>query len=316
MSKLMSMHSLIRLFGCSMIVLFASFCTGNENQNAGTSGNGEEKTVVHDVFSPGKKLGMLKSKKLEEVSGLAASISNPGMLWTLNDSNNPAEVYLIDQETNIRMTCKLEGVENRDWEEIAVGPGPETGKQYVYVGDIGDNLAAHEHKFIYRFEEPVLKKGKEKVNISHVDVIRFSLSDERRDAEAFFVDPRTRDIYIISKWKSPVDLYRLKYSSSTESTEVAQRIGTLPLSTVVASSFNIDGSELLVKNYKGVFYFKRQGDMSVAAMLKQPPIQLPYEKEPQGEAIAWSATGDGYYTLSEKKKDHDIHLMFYERIAK
>ena len=303
------MRGIALLIGSTILTLITSFCTSNENGSRDATAGGNE----HELFSRGTKLGLLKSKKLNEASGLAASIANPGMLWTLNDSGNPSEVYLIDRETNIKLTCKLEGVDNRDWEEIAIGPGPEKGKHYNYVGDIGDNAAAHDLKYIYRFQEPVLKAGEEKVKITQVDKIVFSLSDERRDAEAFFVDPKTLDIYIIGKWKNPCDLYQLKYSPDTNKSAVAQRIGTVPMSLVVAADFSGDGSELLLKTYKHVFYYKRSGDMSVASMLEQKPIDLPYDQEPQGESVAWATDGKGYYTLSEQKKDKDVHLMYYKR---
>ncbi|MEJ1236717.1 hypothetical protein WBG78_01230 [Chryseolinea sp. T2] len=304
------------------LLLLMSSCSGNNNSitEDGSSIKTDEVKAQKETdslghFSKGKELGLLKSKKLEEVSGLAASVANPGMLWTHNDSGNAAEVYLIDQNTSIKMTCVLQGANNRDWEDIAIGPGPEPGKQYIYVGDIGDNLATHLHKFIYRFEEPVYSADaeKKKTIITKVDKISFSLSDERRDSEAFFIDPKTRDIYVISKWKSPVDLYQLKYTESKGYPDVAQHIGTLPISTVVASDFSRDGTELLVKTYSKVFYFKRSGDMTVQSMLKQRKVELPYKQEPQGEAIAWSTDGKGYYTLSEQQKNEDVHLLYYER---
>src|ERR1700754_3026600 len=73
--------------------------------------------------------------RLPEVSGIASSIVNPGYIWAHNDGQNPAEVYLIDSTAQVKMTCRIK-VENRDWEDIAVGPGPEKGKTYVYVGEI------------------------------------------------------------------------------------------------------------------------------------------------------------------------------------
>lgn len=198
-----------------LAVLISLLSSCSQNEKAAVNDGAVQDTK--SLFSNGRKLSVLKSKKLSEVSGLAASLANPGMLWTLNDSNNPAEVFLIDLETNIKQTYKLKGVPNRDWEEISVGPGPEQGTQYVYVGDIGDNMAVHDVKYIYRFKEPVYKSGAEKtsIEVTDFDTITFSLSDERRDTEAFFVEPGTRDIYIISKWKNDVDVYQLKYSETT-----------------------------------------------------------------------------------------------------
>src|SRR5690349_18345822 len=120
----------------------------------------EDKPVhsnANSIFESPKALAELTDSRLMEPSGIASSTVNPGMLWTHNDSGNKPEVYLIDQKLNIKLTCKLKGVINRDWEDIAVGPGPEEGKTYVYVGEIGDNFGMYPFKYIYRFEEPVLE---------------------------------------------------------------------------------------------------------------------------------------------------------------
>lgn len=286
----------------------------SQDKRKGNAARNKEQRDVDSLFSKAQKLGELKSKTLNEVSGLAASVANPGMFWTHNDSGNDAEVYLIDKETNIRKTYVLKGISNRDWEEIALGPGPVEGKHYLYVGDIGDNAAIHTTKYIYRFEEPVLNSGddRKKIDILQFDTFAFSLSDERRDTEAFVVDPVTRDIYIIGKWKNPVDVYQLKYSAPGDGL-IAQHAGTLPITAVVAADFNQDGTELLIKTYNHVFYWKRKPETPVMTMLREPGIRLPYLREPQGEAITWSIRGDGYYTLSEAKKDEKIHLLFYAR---
>jgi len=297
-------------------LLFGPMSCHNRNQKPKHDESGKSKAVEGKLlFSEGEKRGALKDKKLNEVSGLAASMANPGLLWTLNDSGNKPEIYLIDVETNIKKTYVLEGVSNRDWEELALGPGPKPGKTYLYVGDIGDNMAIHKYKYIYRFEEPVYHAdaGKGKIEIADFDTIVFSLSDEQRDTEAFAVDPRTSDIYIISKWSRPVNLYQLKTTAAKHDTAIAQHIGTLPISIVVAADFSRDGSELLIKTINDVFYWKRPADMPVLAMLQEPGSSLPYSREPQGESVAWSDTGDGYYTLSEQKKDEPVHMMFYRR---
>src|SRR5688572_18319451 len=70
-----------------------------------------------DLFEGGEKLAELNAKKLSELSGLAASANNSGMLWTHNDSGNGNDIFLIDQKLNIKLTCKLKGVINRDWED-------------------------------------------------------------------------------------------------------------------------------------------------------------------------------------------------------
>ncbi|MDQ2658783.1 MAG: hypothetical protein M3Y60_15280, partial [Bacteroidota bacterium] len=63
-----------------------------------------------EAFLPSQQLGELTDKKLKEASGLAASAANPGLLWTVNDSGNPAVVYLVDEDLKIKLECKLDGI--------------------------------------------------------------------------------------------------------------------------------------------------------------------------------------------------------------
>lgn len=265
------------------------------------------------AFLPGEKLAELKNKKLHEVSGLAASIANPGLLWTHNDSGNNPEIYLIDKETNVKQTYELEGVGNRDWEDIAIGPGPDPSKHYLYVAEIGDNLALHPCKFIYRFEEPVFSAGDKKIQITNFDKIAFKLEDMNKDTEALMVDPMTADLYVISKWNQPVDIYQIKYPYSTTDTLIAKNVGSLSLTKITAADISSDGKEILIKNYTHVYYWKNNGNMTIPELLKQPPQKLNYEEEPQGEAITWDATDSGFYTLSELNKEKKTYLYFYKR---
>jgi len=69
----------------------------------------------------------------------------------------------------------------------------------------------------------------------------------------------------------------------------------------------------LVKNYDNVFYWKRLSGESVDEAIKRTHETLPYSPEPQGESIAFSRQGDGYYTTSEQKNKMPQHLYFYKR---
>ena len=42
---------------------------------------------------------------------------------------------------NASLVARLDiaGADNCDWEDIAVGPGPDPQKTYIYIGDIGGN---------------------------------------------------------------------------------------------------------------------------------------------------------------------------------
>ena len=262
-----------------------------------------------DLFSSGSELGEVE-KRLEEASGLAASITHPGLLWTLNDNGNPPEVYLIDQHAQIRLTCKLPNLRNRDWEDIALGAGPEKGKHYVYVGDIGDNDAQYDLKIIYRFMEPVEIEEKT-ITINQYDTLLFRMPDGSRDAETLLIDPLSHDLFIVSKRENEVALYRSPFPFSRDTTTL-EKAATLPLRSIVGGSVSFDGSEVLLKNYSDIFYWKKTGNETLAQMLVKEPVVLDYKREPQGEAIAWSGDGKEFYTLSESKGNR-ANLIVYKR---
>jgi hypothetical protein len=263
-------------------------------------------------------LSDITDKRLDEVSGIAASIKNPGYLWAHNDSGNTPEVYLVDKELNVVFTCKLKGVFNRDWEDMAIGPGPEAGKSYLYIADIGDNLGIFPTKVIYRFEEPKLDTVQKSVDIKDLKRIIFKLpNNQTKDSESMLLDPTTKNLYILSKEDS-ARLFEIKFPYNIESdpkrdTVIAENLGAFNLPKVTSGAITISGEEIVIKNYRRVWYWKNPNKKPIAEVLKVKPIMIPYDLEPQGEAIAWAQDGSGFYTLSEKKKDKKSYLFFYKR---
>lgn len=237
------------------------------------------------------------SDKLVEASGLVASVANPGHLWTINDSGNPAEVFLIDTTAKTKMICKLKDVENRDWEDVALGSGPDSLRKYVYVAEIGDNNAVYPFKYIYRFPEPSLKDGKEVV-VENVEKFVIELPDGKRDSETILIDPQTSDLYLVSKREEKVNLYFARYPFATDTLRL-EKVLTMPLTQIVAGSISPDGQQVLLKNYKMIYHWKRSAEQSLRDMLAQKPTVLPYDPENQGEAMSWNTTGTGFFTLSE-----------------
>lgn len=274
------------------------------------------KKFDNSFFEMGVRLGLLDNPEINEASGIAASAVNQGMFWTHNDSGDKARIFLIDRQASNKAVVWLDGIENRDWEEISVGPGPEEGRSYVYVGEIGDNMSRYEQKHLYRLAEPSMpnRSGVLDTTIYEFDTITFTLEGGPRDTEALIVDPLTRDIYIFSKnEKKGIRVFRLPYPQSiTRSTE-AEYVMSIPIVKVCAADISPDGSEILIKNYTHVYYWQRKGDEPIEETLKKDPKSLPYTTEPQGEAITFDRDGKGYYTLSEENNHKRPYLLFYAR---
>lgn len=290
----------MRNFFFFLVIVTSAACSKKEPQESTT-----------DIFLPGKQLAQIRHKKLLEVSGLAASANNPGMLWALNDSGNAAEVFLVDEQLNIHVTIKLKGLKNRDWEDIAVGPGPVEGKNYLYVGEIGDNMAAFQYKYVYRFEEPVQAQAANMV-IEKFDTITFQLPDGKKDTESLMIHPKTKNLYVISKREQPVYVYELSYPYSTNDTITATKLLAIPFTQIVAGDFSADGEELLIKSYRNTYYWNI-GSRNLKEALKDQPLIVQYKEEPQGESITFSRDGKGFYTLSELVKGEKSYLYYYPR---
>jgi hypothetical protein len=248
---------------------------------------------------------------LSEASGLVASIVNPGYLWSHNDGNNPTEIFLINEKAEIVMTCKLNNVRNRDWEDITIGPGPEPGVNYLYVADIGDNDARFRFKRLYRLKEPAFTD--KKIEVDSVHRLLVNIPEGPRDSEAIMVDPLTNNFYIISKREKSVRLYEIKFPFESDTLQ-AEELVKLPFSDIVAANISSDGSEVLMKNYREIYYWKRTGNEPLLDLLQRKPVLLDYDREPQGESIAWKSDGSGFYTLSESKLGiMGGNLYFYKR---
>ena len=306
--------------------LFAS-CTGKSTGPTDSSPVDslpkDPDTVVHAIygaygidsgFYSGVKLGLLSPTTLVEASGLAASRSHPGMLWTHNDSGNPNYVFLIDSTAVVRATYSLDGCANRDWEDIAIGPGPVPGQNYIYVGEIGDNKAKNPSSFVYRFIEPsgALDTTGALKHITSIDKINFVYPDGPHNAETLMVDPLTKDIYIASKGPV-VNLYVARYPQPVDSLFTAKELATLPLSTLTAGDISPSGSEIVMRNYVQIYYWKKAANQTISMALQQTPELLPYSPEAQGEAICWSPNGDAYYTTSEYANNVVAPLFIYRR---
>ena len=291
-----------------------NFCYGLLLILMATCSNKEAAVESSEYFFPGERITELKNKHLGEVSGIVASVKNTSMFWAHNDSGNDPEIYLVDEKLNIKLTCRLTGVENRDWEDIAIGPGPDVTKTYLYIGDIGDNEAIYPYKYIYRFEEPTFSvTGEETINISSFERITFRLDDETKDTETLLLDPLNKNLYVISKREHPVYLYELKFPQSSHDTLTATKVMSLPFSKIVGGDFSADGKEILLKNYTHIYYWKNPSGKPIAEALIDAPVGVPYEVEPQGESITWSRDGKGFYTLSELNKNKKSYLYFYKR---
>ena len=265
-----------------------------------------------ETYGPPRVLGRLDDPAINESSGIVASRTNPGLYWTHNDSGDGPNIYALDEHGARRGTWRVRGASARDWEDIAAGPGSQSGSSYLYIGDIGDNEARRSDVIVYRVKEPTIEPVDSSSNklkplvTDDAEVIRLRYPDGPHDAESLLVHPVTGDLYIVSKipFANPV-VYKAPAPLNTDGLTTLQRIAELNVPSLfgglvtggdispdglrVALCDYLDGYELVIADTRTPF----------DQIWKQPLKPLDLGKRKQGEAIAYRLDGRALLATSE-----------------
>ncbi len=266
------------------------------------------------AFADAVVVGNAENPDLDEVSGVAASRSAEDVLWVHNDSGDLARIFALRTDGTNLGEYRLTGATNVDWEDIAIGPGPEPGRDYIYVGDIGDNDArdtgvGRATVVVYQVPEPAVTRDQAAVTVDLGSVVAIPLVYPAgpHDCEALMVDPDSGDLFLLTKDNDGMSELYVARAPLGGATITLERVGMLlfgPGATpggplVTAADLSVDGRALLVRTYSAVLLFLRPAGGSVADALGTTPFSLPAAFEMQGEGIAWAPDGRGYYTTSE-----------------
>ena len=231
---------------------------------------------------------MRLSHDLDETSGAAFSLDEPGIIWTLNDGGNPAELLALDMDGDIKARIRVDA-RNRDWE--ALDRGWCDAESCLYIADTGDNDLTRGRINLYRMREPKLSRDKK----VRPERFRMRLPDGPRDIEAMFVLPGER-VYLVTKGRHhPVTVYRypppLRSDSVITLVEVQKLTGSvqsLP-GMVTGASASEDGSLIAIRRYSSLEFFRLVDGL--LQPIKGASLSLFSLREPQGEAVALGPGG-------------------------
>jgi len=246
---------------------------------------------------PGIETGKIVNTALSEASCIVASRSHRNLLWVHNDSGDRARLFAINRQGESIAEIRLEGIDNRDWEDIAIGSGPAADTDFIYLADIGDNRARYDRVFIHRFPEPDPESNA--VPAEQIKTLTLRYPDGPRDAEALLFDPIRSELNILSKRELQIHVYRLPLDAFSAESAQPEMIVQLDLHGITGGDISADGTRILLKDYDDVYYWQRRPDESVFEALQRQALFPPYCREPQGEAICWHPNGKSFFTLSE-----------------
>jgi hypothetical protein len=268
----------------------------------------------------GTRIGSVRHERLAEVSGIAVSRQNPGVIWAHNDSGDSARLFAMRADGTHLGVFTLPGARAIDYEDMAIGPGPVDGIDYLYVADTGNNRLERTIVTVYRSPEPALASDGLPVNrpLDKVEALPMSFPDRPHECETLLVDPLNGDIYLISR-----DRYANRKDASLVFRNPApQKAGvktTLELIAELSTTFDIkggdlspDGSTILLrphaaKRRTNALLWTWDRTRTLAQVFAEPGLQVPAAFERQGEAIAFSADGLSYFTIGE-----GLHAPIYQ----
>lgn len=264
----------------------------------GASCRPEEATYVSSEreFGEPKLVVKLKDPAINESSGLARSNRFPGTFYTHNDSGDSARFWRFDVKGKIWGPYNVEGAEAIDWEGASSAKIGD--KNYLYFADIGDNGERRTSIQVYRVEEP-------EIGTKTLRAVKFELRYPMGsyNAEAFMVDPKTEEMFVVSKTTlSRPRLFAFRPESG-KATIVGNELGRIDLDGVIDAAKLItggdispDGRHLVLRSYVAAHEFAYS---SGSRWWESKSYRIKTAPEIQGEAIAYSSDGKRLVTTSE-----------------
>ena len=257
---------------------------------------------------------LLANPALDELSGLAVSKADPGVLWGHNDSGSKAELFRIGVDGEDLGSLRISGAQAHDWEDIAAFEWQ--GQPALLIADVGDNKAKRKAVTLYAVRDPGRSGDKARL-LWQLD---FRYDDGPRDCEAVAVDAADHSVLLLTKREKPKRLYRLPLPDAKPpiGVAVAERLGevtTVPqpstfdhISNPMQANFfgmptamdiSPDGHSLLVLTYQHALRWRRaDGQPWIDALAATPEvIALPFLR--QAEALAVAADGASMFVSSE-----------------
>jgi len=250
----------------------------------------------------GEIVGMLPSE-LDEASGMACSLRNPGLWWLNNDSGAKPKLHAIFPDGRYQGSLQVRDCEAVDWEDCT--SFLHEGKPCLLIADVGDNTATRSQVTLIVVAEPAASalSPERKLMVDSLWRVTLVFPDGPRDCEAVAVDAQGERVLLLSKRTRPPVLYSVPLRPSTTGPVTAQRLVSLDWlrptdakqpkygGQPTALSISADGWHAALLTYDGLWIFDRKPGQSWEQCLGQPGRRFSLGLLPQAEAAAMDATG-------------------------
>jgi len=262
----------------------------------------------------------LAAGDLTEISGIAASRLNPEVLWVLDDSGNGPDLFAIHENGEVLQKYTMPSVVNHDWEDMAIGKGPDPNKEYIYIGDFGDNASVRANYQIMRVDGPLVPIEQEATISLNADIFYYQYPDEAKNCEAMVIDWDDDIIYLIQKTDGKGLVYKFP-SSMNAAWDALHPVVLLPVSgsgivsgLITGADSSRDNERILIRQYNRVWEYARSFESNFESIFDEAPVEVALgdAKNQQYEAIAYSSDGKAFYTVTEKAGQVNIPIYKFE----
>jgi hypothetical protein len=250
------------------------------------------------------QLSSFQDPQIDESSGIVASTRRDDIVFTHNDSGDSARFFAIDRRGCTVGVFTAPGVQATDWEDIARGPGNS-----LWLGDIGDNDAKRSEVVVHRFEEPAVGAagaggGCPAAPEQAVAPTSYRLryEDGPHNAETLLVDPRTSQVFVITKSFTDGALYAAPNPLRTDDVNVLRKVADVRApGLATGGDIAPDGKSVAVRGYGEIDIRAIPNGNLAAAFAPGAPVQRldAPDSGKQGEGLGYTRTGDGLMTSSE-----------------
>jgi hypothetical protein len=265
--------------------------------------------------------------QLRESSGVAVSRTQPGVLWSHNDSGNSATLYALDMSGRLMASIDVAGVMAVDWEDIAAGPcpaGPTPGgaRSCLYIADTGDNNRVREAVTVYVVVEPTVDKGTPPPAVT-ARPLHYRYPGGPEDVEALAVLP-DGDLVVVSRGRSGrIDFFGLTAdavarglsSGETMTIDFQNTSDIRPDAPsgrlATGAAISPDGTTLAVRTYYEVYFFAMEpGRRDRVRWVDTGRGCALGDAEPQGEGIDYLDAGTLVLTSEQSRgRPGEIHRL-------
>ncbi len=242
-------------------------------------------------------------RELNESSGLAFSTRADDLLFSHNDSGDSARLFAFDRTGKLTYELEVEKAKAKDWEDMCAFE--HDGKNWLAIGDIGDNEFKRDRVSIYVVKEPKEKAGdkKRKSEVEFELIVKYPHGPVNSESLAY--DPIKHSFLLLSKENLNCAFYEVKIPADPKrEVEVqAKLVGQLSIPMVTGAAISRDGKRLAICTYGPACLIDRNAS-NLEKPWEIPAEQLatrffPVPSRRQGEAICFSPSGDQVWLTSE-----------------